>query len=181
MTRFKTPFILICLLTLLAILSPVNAANPVTAETGDTWIKYSWSGNGSYIIYQDGMMVANGSTLDYYLISDLPPDERHILEVRDAETGAPIGTATASTLPAPHTMIFLLLIQLFLMYLVFVAKDVSFGMLTGCASFVLGSYVLLTGASQFWAVLISLILLILTGLATIRLMYESYTNSKRWL
>ncbi len=179
MTRWEIIF-LVCLLTV-SISLPANAANAVIAETGDTWIKYSWSGNGSYIIYQDGMIVANGSTLDYYLISDLPPDERHILEVRDAETGAPIGTATASTLPPPLTMIFLLLIQLFLMYLVFAAKDVSFGMLTGCASFVLGSYVLLTGASQFWAVLISLILLILTGLATIRLMYESYTNSKRWL
>lgn len=170
----------ILLILALAFVPIASATNPVTATSGDTWIKFSWSGNSStYNLYLDGRLVENSTPLTYYLISDLPADEKHILEVRNASSNALVGTATASTLPAAGTTIFLLVVQLALMFLVFASRDVSFGILTGGASYVIGGYILLSGASQFWAVLISLVLLILTGLAVIRLMYES-VSSKNW-
>lgn len=162
---------------------PAAAAAPVSAAAGDTWIAYTWAGGNetspSYALYLDGRLVENGTTLEYYLISDLPAGERHILEVRNSTSGDLIGTATAATLPAAGTTIFLLLIQMALMYLVFAARDIPFGILTGGASFVIGAYVLLSGASQFWAVMIALLLLILTGLATIKMIAETL-SSKRW-
>lgn len=174
---FRKLSILVVLALLLA--PVVSAANPVTATAGDTWIKYSWTGEGTYDLYLDGRLVENSTPMTYYLISDLPPAEQHILEVRNATTNALVGTATTSTLPSAGTTIFLLVIQMGMMYLVFASRDLSFGILTGGASFVLGTYVLLSGASQFWPVLIALILLILTGLAVIRQISESI-SSKRW-
>lgn len=168
------------LIVALLLVPIVSAANPVTATAGDTWIKFSWKDEGPHSLYLDGRLVENGTPLTYYLISDLPPAEQHILEVRNATTNALVGTATASTLPSAGTTIFLIAIQAGLMYLVFASRDPSFGILTGGASFVLGTYILLSSASQFWAVLISLILLILTGLAVIRQISESI-SSKRWL
>lgn len=177
-TFLPLPLITLILAALL-LTAPASAANPIATTSGDTWIGYSWNSTGTYALYLDGTLTENNTPLEYYLISDLPAGEQHILEVRNATTGDLIGTATAATLPAAGTMIFLLLIQMALMYFVFVSRDLSFGILTGGASFVIGAYVLLGGASQFWAVLIALLLLILTGLATIKMIYTSLV-SKRW-
>lgn len=167
------------LIVALLLAPAVSAANPVTATAGDTWIMFSWTDEGPHNLYFDGRLIENGTPLTYYLISDLSPAEQHILEVRNATTNALVGTATASTLPSPITTIFLLLVQIGLMCLIVASRDPSFGILTGGASFVVGTYVLLSSSGQFWAVLISLILLILTGLAVIRQISESI-SSKRW-
>jgi hypothetical protein len=69
----------------LIILTGIASASNISATTGKTWIEWNWNQslfNSSYnvSVYVDGVFMLN-TTLDYYILDNLNPDEQHRIDV----------------------------------------------------------------------------------------------------
>lgn len=100
---------LFALIAMIFLVSSVAGAEIIiTNETGSTWIKWEWQYNIPHNIYIDGNMVAENTTIEHWILTDINPEEKHsIMVVNGSDTGY-METTTLSLIPMQtDTMIYI--------------------------------------------------------------------------
>lgn len=74
-----------------ALVGPGDHLEVLVNKTGDNFLWWSWyntslnsdtAPNLTKTVFVDTVKVVDNTTMDYYLLSDLNPDEKHVIEVR---------------------------------------------------------------------------------------------------
>ena len=154
MTRVLPLLILILLLV-------APAAAQITAEVGETWIRWDWSeeyGPGT-MIYVDGENESTAAGRHYIYLSDLNPAEEHQLALVNASTGATLSAARVQTLSPISTVLFFTAIELILAILCIAMQDPVRVVLVGALGGTLGFYLfgLCLGHGALWLVVLGIV------------------------
>jgi hypothetical protein len=151
---------ILLLLILILLLAPPAAAQ-ISAEVGETWIRWEWPeeyGSGT-IILVDGVNQSTADGRQYYYLSDLNPDEEHQIDLINASTGAPLDAARVRTLSPLSTVLFFVAIELILALLCLTMQDPVRVVLVGALGGTLGFYLfgLALGHGALWLVVLALV------------------------
>lgn len=151
--------ILLLLLLLLLIAPP--AAAQISAEIGETWIRWEWTpipGNDTLIIV-DGTGQGSAEGKGMYYLSDLNPNEEHQIVLANATTGAPLDAARVKTLSPISTVLFFLAVEVLLALLCLTMQDPVRVVLVGALGSVLGFFLfgLTIGHGALWLVVLALV------------------------
>jgi hypothetical protein len=152
------PIILLLLLPLL--IAP--AAGQVTAEVGETWIRWEWPaaayGNDTLVLV-DGIERGTAEGRGVYYLSDLNPNEEHQLVLLNSTSGAPADALRVKTLTPLSTILFFLGIMILLAILCMAMQDPARVILTGALGSAIGLYLfgLTLGHGALWLVVIGLV------------------------
>lgn len=68
------------LIIALALIGTVSAAS-ISADVGETYIRWQWAKGSVYDVSIDGDIVQHNSTATYYYLTDLRPNEEHRLDL----------------------------------------------------------------------------------------------------
>ena len=78
---------IIFLLGILLLISSVSATDiPISSECGYSYISWNWTIEKPVSIYVDGHLVAENTSINNYIISDLPTEERHHIVIVSNDT-----------------------------------------------------------------------------------------------
>jgi len=193
-------FIIVITIVSLTFFTTSACASPnITSTAGKTWIQWDWNSslfNSSYNIsvYVDGVFVTN-TTLEYFILDDLNPDERHTIDVIGVDANNHTQrlrlTNTSTTLTSiPWGIIFVDLI-LFL-YGIIDNKNRIYGNITAMfVSFILSfliAFALLSGSFEFISpafsylfVAVGVVALIYTIMLIIEVIVEKTTQDEEVL
>jgi len=144
---------------LLVLLLVAPAAAQVTADVGETWIRWEWPATSNdTVILVDGVSQGSAERGMYYL-SDLNPNEEHQLTLVNTTSGAPADALRVKTLTPLSTILFFLGIMILLAILCMAMQDPARVILTGALGGVLGFYLfgLTLGHGPLWLVVIGLV------------------------
>lgn len=150
----------IILLLLLLLIAP--AAGQVTAEVGETYIRWEWPaaayGNDTLVLV-DGIEQGTAEGRGMYYLSDLNPNEEHQLVLINTTSGAPADALRVKTLTPLSTILFFLGIMTLLAILCMVMQDPARVILTGALGSAIGFYLfgLTLGHGALWLVVIGLV------------------------
>lgn len=150
----------IILLLLLLLIAP--AAGQVTAEVGETYIRWEWPaaayGNDTLVLV-DGIEQGTAEGRGMYYLSDLNPNEEHQLVLINTTSGAPADALRVKTLTPLSTILFFLGIMILLAVLCMVMQDPARVILTGALGSAIGFYLfgLTLGHGALWLVVIGLV------------------------
>jgi hypothetical protein len=173
------PIILLLLLPLL--IAPASAL--ITAEVGETWIRWEWPaaayGNDTLVLV-DGIERGTAEWRGVYYLSDLNPNEEHQLVLVNASTGTQVDSLRVATLTPLSTILFFLGIMILLAILCMAMQDPARVILTGALGSAIGLYLfgLTLGHGPLW-----LVVLALTGFQTlfvILALYSLLEDALRW-
>ena len=176
--RQLAPVILLLLLLLIA-----PAAAQISAEVGETWIRWEWPaatyGNDTLVLV-DGIEQGTAEGRGMYYLSDLNPNEEHQLVLVNTSTGAPADALRVKTLTPLSTILFFLGIMILLAILCMVMQDPARVILTGALGSAIGLYLfgLTLGHGPLW-----LVVLALTGFQTLFVvlaLYNILEDALRW-
>lgn len=150
---------LLLILALLVVLVAPAAAQ-ITAEVGETWIRWDYPaipGNDTLIII-DGVERGAADRGVYYL-ADLNPAEEHQIVLVNASTGATEGAARVRTLSPISTVLFFLAIEVLLAILCLTIQDPVRVVLVGGLGGVLGFFLfgLAIGHGALWLVVLGIV------------------------
>ncbi|OPZ60596.1 MAG: hypothetical protein BWY88_00452 [Synergistetes bacterium ADurb.Bin520] len=144
-------------LVLLLLIAP--AAAQVTAEVGETWIRWEWGAYGNEtLVIVDGVSQGSAERGLYYL-SDIRPAEEHQLALVNASTGTQVDSLRVKTLTPLSTILFFLGIMIILAILCMVMQDPARVILTGALGSAVGLYLftLCLGHGALWLVVLGLV------------------------
>ncbi|MFA5408821.1 MAG: hypothetical protein WC343_08655 [Bacilli bacterium] len=146
------------LLILLLLIAP--AAAQITAEVGETWIRFDWplnSSNGTVIIV-DGVEQGSADGKSMYYLTDLNPNEEHQITLIDT-AGAAVDAARVRTLSPLSTVLFFVAIELILALLCLTMQDPVRVVLVGALGSVLGLFLfgLTIGHGALWLIVLALV------------------------
>ena len=147
---------------LLVLLLVAPAAAQVTADVGETWIRWEWPaaayGNDTLVLV-DGIERGTAEGRGVYYLSDLNPNEEHQLVLVNTSTGAPADSLRVKTLTPLSTILFFLGIMILLAILCMAMQDPARVILTGALGSVIGLYLfgLTLGHGALWLVVIGLV------------------------
>lgn len=167
---------------LLVLLLVAPAAAQVTADVGETWIRWEWPaatyGNDTLVLV-DGVEQGTAAAGIYYQ-TDLNPNEEHQLTLVNATSGAPADSLRVKTLTPLSTILFFLGIMILLAILCMAMQDPARVILTGALGSAIGLYLfgLTLGHGPLW-----LVVLALTGfqaLFVILALYNLLEDALRW-
>lgn len=149
------------LLLLLLLLLIAPAAAQISAEVGETWIRWEWPevyGSGT-IILVDGVNQSTAEGRQYYYLSDLNPNEEHQIDLINASTGAATDAARVKTLSPISTVLFFLAVEVLLALLCLTLQDPVRVVLVGVLGSVLGLFLfgLCLGHGALWLVVLALV------------------------
>ena len=150
------------LVALLLIALLVAPAAALTAEVGETWIRWEWSaaayGNDTLVLV-DGIERGTAEGRGVYYLSDLNPNEEHQLVLINTTSGAPADALRVKTLTPLSTILFFLGIMILLAILCMAMQDPARVILTGALGSVLGFYLfgISVGHGAMWLVVLGLI------------------------
>lgn len=169
------------LLLLLLLIAPVSAL--ITAEVGETWIRWEWSatayGNETMVIV-DGIEQGTAEGRGMYYLSDLNPNEEHQLALANATTGTLADALRVKTLVPLSTVLFFIAVQGIIALLCVLLQDPVRVILTGALGSVLGFFLfgISVGHGAIW-----LVVLALTGfqaLFAVLALYNLLEDALRW-
>ena len=171
------PIILLLLLPLL--IAPASAL--ITAEVGETWIRWEWSAYGNdTLVIVDGIERGTAEGRGVYYLSDLNPNEEHQLVLVNTSTGAPADALRVKTLTPLSTILFFLGIMILLAILCMAMQDPARVILTGALGSAIGFYLfgLTLGHGGLWLVVLALtgFQALFVGLA----LYNILEDALRW-
>jgi hypothetical protein len=150
----------IILLLLLLLIAP--AAGQVTAEVGETYIRWEWPaaayGNDTLVLV-DGIEQGTAEGRGMYYLSDLNPNEEHQLVLANTTSGAPADALRVKTLFPLGTILFFLGVMILLAVLCMAMQDPARVILTGALGSAIGFYLfgLTLGHGPLWLVVIGLV------------------------
>jgi len=166
---------------LLVLLLVAPAAAQVTADVGETWIRWEWPttyGNDTLVLV-DGVEQGTAAAGIYYQ-TDLNPNEEHQLTLVNATSGAPADSLRVKTLTPLSTILFFLGIELILALLCVLLQDPARTILTGALGSAIGFYLfgLTLGHGGLWLVVLALtgFQALFVGLA----LYSMLEDALRW-
>ena len=173
------PIILLLLLPLL--IAPASAL--ITAEVGETYIRWEWPaaayGNDTLVLV-DGIERGTAEGRGMYYLSDLNPNEEHQLVLINTTSGAPADALRVKTLTPLSTILFFLGIMILLAILCMVMQDPARVILTGALGSAIGLYLfgLTLGHGGLWLVVLALTgyQALFVGLA----LYNILEDALRW-
>lgn len=150
---------ILLLLLLLLLIAPVAAQ--ISAEVGETWIRFDWPetyGAGT-IILVDGVNQSTADGQQYYYLSDLNPNEEHQIVLANATTGAVLDAARIRTLSPISTVLFFLAVEVLLALLCLAIQDPVRVVLTGALGGTIGFFLfgLALGHGALWLVVLALV------------------------
>jgi hypothetical protein len=171
----------VVMLLLLLLIAPASAL--ITAEVGETYIRWEWSatayGNETLVIV-DGIERGTAEGRGMYYLSDLNPNEEHQLTLVNATSGDPADSLRVKTLTPLSTILFFLGIELILALLCVLLQDPARTILTGALGGVLGFYLfgLTLGHGALWLVVLALVGF--QGLFVILALYTLLEDALAW-
>ncbi len=168
---------------LLVLLLVAPAAAQVTAEVGETWIRWEWPaaayGNDTLVLV-DGIERGTAEGRGVYYLSDLNPNEEHQLVLLSSTSGAPADALRVKTLTPLSTILFFLGIMIILAILCMAMQDPARVILTGALGSAIGFYLfgLTLGHGPLWLVVLALtgFQALFVGLA----LYNILEDALRW-
>ncbi len=171
----------IILLLLLLLIAP--AAGQVTAEVGETYIRWEWPaatyGNDTLVLV-DGIEQGTAEGRGMYYLSDLNPNEEHQLVLVNTSSGAPADALRVKTLFPLSTILFFLGVMIILAILCMAMQDPARVILTGALGSAIGFYLfgLTLGHGGLWLVVLALtgFQALFVGLA----LYNILEDALRW-
>ncbi len=146
---------------LLVLLLVAPAAAQVTADVGETWIRWEWPaatyGNDTLVLV-DGIERGTAAAGIYYQ-TDLNPNEEHQITLINATSGAPADSLRVKTLTPLSTVLFFLGVMIILAILCMAMQDPARVILTGALGSAIGFYLfgLTLGHGGLWLVVIGLV------------------------
>ena len=167
---------------LLVLLLVAPAAAQVTAEVGETWIRWEWPaatyGNDTLVLV-DGVEQGTAAAGIYYQ-TDLNPNEEHQITLINATSGAPADTLRVKTLTPLGTILFFLGIMILLAILCMAMQDPARVILTGALGSAIGFYLfgLTLGHGPLWLVVIGLVGF--QAIFVILALYNLLEDALRW-
>lgn len=131
------------LLVLLLLIGTAGAGvTNLTANTGSTYINWSWLYSGattSASVHIDGVFVTN-TTLTSYTLTDLNPREEHIITlVNVADPSDTYATSTTKTFYSPVFFYFLLLLSFLFFSLMIFLQDIITKIIIGTLGFIVST------------------------------------------
>ena len=176
--RQLAPVILLLLLLLIA-----PAAAQISAEVGETWIRWEWPaatyGNDTLVLV-DGIERGTAEGRGVYYLSDLNPNEEHQLVLLNSTSGAPADALRVKTLTPLSTILFFLGVMIILAILCMAMQDPARVILTGALGSAIGFYLfgLTLGHGGLWLVVLALtgFQALFVGLA----LYNILEDALRW-
>ena len=176
--RQLAPVILLLLLLLIA-----PAAGQISAEVGETYIRWEWPaaayGNDTLVLV-DGIERGTAEGRGVYYLSDLNPNEEHQLVLINTTSGAPADALRVKTLTPLSTILFFLGIMILLAILCMAMQDPARVILTGALGSAIGFYLfgLTLGHGGLWLVVLALtgFQALFVGLA----LYSMLEDALRW-
>ena len=168
---------------LLVLLLVAPAAAQVTADVGETWIRWEWPaaayGNDTLVLV-DGIERGTAEGRGVYYLSDLNPNEEHQLVLLNSTSGAPADALRVKTLTPLSTILFFLGIMILLAILCMAMQDPARVILTGALGSAIGLYLfgLTLGHGSLWLVVLALtgFQALFVGLA----LYNILEDALRW-
>ena len=116
--------ILLILLLLLLFLIPGAAAFNIKADFGESYIKWQWDSQEAYDIYIDGKLATSNTTISYYYLTDLNPNEEHRLDLMNVASTTPYKSSILKTTsPAILIITMLVFCLIFSLVLLFLMDD----------------------------------------------------------
>lgn len=173
---------LVSLLVLsLLLLAAAPAAAQITADVGETWIRFEWAavpGNNTTLVI-DGVDCGPGSLGSYHL-TDLRPDEEHQIQIIDTDTGTVVDSARVRTLASITTLLFFIAVEVVLALLCMVMQDPVRVILTGALGSTLGFFLfgLSVGHGALWLVVLGLVGF--QALFVVLSLYNLLEDALRW-
>jgi hypothetical protein len=149
------------LAALLLVVLLVAPAAAITAEVGETWIRWEWPaaayGNDTLVLV-DGVEQGTAAAGIYYQ-TDLNPNEEHQITLINATSGTPADALRVKTLTPLGTILFFLGIMILLAILCMAMQDPARVILTGALGSAIGLYLfgLTLGHGPLWLVVIGLV------------------------
>lgn len=146
-------------------------------ERGSSWIKWQWNTVISNLtvdrVLIDGIDINTQG--NEYLISDLNPNEEHILELY--HNGSLLFTSVVKTHPSEVIfMIILMVSSIFLVTSIFV-KDIYQIIILSILACLLSTYLIMSSSQVFWVIsLIGLFISIISGVILIITLLDLYYN-----
>lgn len=149
----------LALLLLLLLVAP--AAAQITAEVGETWIRWDFPathGNDTLIVV-DGVERGAAEGRGMYYLTDLNPNEEHQIVLANATTGAVLDAARIRTLSPISTVLFFLAVEVLLALLCLMIQDPVRVVLTGALGGTIGFFLfgLALGHGALWLVVLALV------------------------
>lgn len=116
--------ILLILILIILFLIPGAAAFNIKADFGETYIKWQWISPDAYDIYIDGKLATSNTTIGYYYLTDLNPNEEHRLDLMEVTSTTPYKTSVLKTTsPAILIITMLVFCLIFSLVLLFIMED----------------------------------------------------------
>ncbi len=107
--------IFLTLIALICLISAVSGAEIIIAnESGNTWVEWQWQYETPKDIYIDGKLVAENTTTEQWILTDINPEEKHSIKLVDGENIGYSETTTLSLTPFKLTTGILIAIALIL-------------------------------------------------------------------
>jgi len=158
----------------------VGPAAALTAEVGETWIRWEWGAYGNdTLVIVDGIEQGTAERGMYYL-SDLRPAEEHQLVLVNASTGTQVDSLRVATLTPLSTILFFLGIMILLAILCMAMQDPARVILTGALGSAVGFYLfgLTLGHGPLWLVVIGLVGF--QAIFVVLALYSMLEDALRW-
>lgn len=171
----------VILLLLLLLIAP--AAGQISAEVGETYIRWEWPaatyGNDTLVLV-DGIERGTAEGRGVYYLSDLNPNEEHQLVLVNTSTGAPADALRVATLTPLSTILFFLGVMMILAILCMAMQDPARVILTGALGSAIGFYLfgLAVGHGGLWLVVLALVGF--QGLFVVLALYSLLEDALRW-
>lgn len=149
---------LISLMIILLLLLISPAAAQISADVGETWIRFEWSVIPDTTLVVDGIKLGPADRGSYYL-SDLRPDEEHQIQIINTTTGTVADTARVRTLTPLTTILFFIAVEVILALLCMAMQDPARVILTGALGSTLGFFLfgISVGHGALWLVVLGLV------------------------
>ncbi|MDI6719290.1 MAG: hypothetical protein QMD46_06735 [Methanomicrobiales archaeon] len=169
------------LLLVLLLVAPASAL--ITADVGETWIRWEWPaatfGNDTQVIV-DGIERGTAEGRGMYYLSDLNPNEEHQLVLVNTSTGAPADALRVKTLTPLSTILFFLGVMILLAILCMAMQDPARVILTGALGSAIGLYLfgLTLGHGALWLVVLGLVGF--QALFVVLALYNILEDALRW-
>ena len=167
------------LLLLLLLAAPAAA---LTAEVGETYIRWEWTEQygPETMLYVDGVNQSTAAGRQTLLLTDLNPAEEHQLVLLNTTSATPAAALRVKTLASLSTVLFFIAVQAGIALLCVLLQDPARVILTGALGSVIGFFLfgLCVGHGALW-----LVVLALTGfqaLFTVLALYTLLEEALRW-
>jgi len=131
-----------------SIVSADNVTN-LTAESGETWISWTWDSDNIVSINVDGIFILN-STINYYTLSNLNPNERHQLILITNASESFESAAYTKKASFEDNLIYLFLFAI--LFLLLGLKFTGFGLIS-VILFIIGGSTALIQSSEPWIII----------------------------